>query len=183
VSSDVEPRGKLLQRLPMHLGGRLSFPGHAQRVSGGVGEDSCTNVLRRGSDLIRGGSIWHASHRFRSGGDSLVMASIGGGPAAALAGEGQQPILHLLGERLVAPWTKLPAGRNTRRLPAALPVSSTRSIAWCSTALACSGSPCRTRAVDTSPRITDLCFSLPVPRLRADSWSASWAPLGSCNWR
>jgi hypothetical protein len=37
------------------------------------------------------------------------MASIGGRPAA-LAGKSQQPILYLLGERLVAPWTKLSAG-------------------------------------------------------------------------
>jgi hypothetical protein len=44
------------------------------------------------------------------------MASIGGGPAAASAGEGQQPILNLLGERLVAPWTKLPAGRKDSAL-------------------------------------------------------------------
>jgi hypothetical protein len=40
------------------------------------------------------------------------MASIGGGPAAASAGQGQQPILHFLDERLGAPWTKLPAGRK-----------------------------------------------------------------------
>src|SRR5512132_2491042 len=39
------------------------------------------------------------------------MAGIGGGPAA-LAGEGQQPILHLLDERLVVPWAELPAGRK-----------------------------------------------------------------------
>jgi hypothetical protein len=37
------------------------------------------------------------------------MANIGDRPAA-LASEGQQPILYLLGERLVAPWTKLSAG-------------------------------------------------------------------------
>ena len=37
-------------------------------------------------------------------------ADIGGGPALAV--KRQLPILYLLGERLVAPWAKLPAGRK-----------------------------------------------------------------------
>ena len=58
---------------------------------------------------------------------------------------------------------------KARRLPAALPVSSTRSITWCSTAHACSGSSWRTKTVERSARITDWCFSLPAPRRRAES--------------
>jgi hypothetical protein len=59
------------------------------------------------------------THRPRSGSNGLVRASIGGAPAAASAGQGQQPILHLLNERLVPPWAKLPAGRKDTALASA----------------------------------------------------------------
>ena len=81
---------------------------------------------------------------------------------------------------LVAPAVSWRPAAKARRLPAAaLPVSSARSITWCSTAHACSGSSWRTKAVERSARITDWCFSLPAPRRRAESWRAASAPVGS----
>jgi hypothetical protein len=40
------------------------------------------------------------------------MAGVDGGSGAESAGEGQQPILHLLDEGLVPPSPELPAGRK-----------------------------------------------------------------------